>query len=193
MTEEESLQAAINEPVVLQAYDAHWPGMFEAERGRLLPLFSNAFIAIEHIGSTAVPGLAAKPVIDILGGVASMEAAKALVAPLCKQGYATSAEFNATLADRQWLMRWADGHRTHHLHLVVHGGPVWTQRIALSRCAARGPGTGLELCRAQDRAGREIPHRPRGLYRGQGGVCAVGMRRLSLCAPELGGYLLLSA
>jgi len=129
MTEEESLQAAINEPVVLQAYDAHWPGMFEAERERLLALFPHDFMAIEHIGSTAVPGLAAKPVIDILAGVASMEAARALVTPLCKQGYTTSAEFNATLADRQWLMRWADGRRTHHLHLVVHGGPVWAQRL----------------------------------------------------------------
>jgi len=129
MTEEESLQAAINEPVVLRAYDPHWPGMFEAERERLLSLFPHDFIAIEHIGSTAVPGLAAKPVIDILAGVASMDAARALVAPLCKQGYTTSAEFNATLADRQWLMRWADGRRTHHLHLVVHDGPVWKQRL----------------------------------------------------------------
>ena len=103
--------------------------MFEAERARLLSLVPNDFIAIEHIGSTAVPGLAAKPVIDILGGVASMEAAKALVARLCKQGYTASAEFNGTLTDRQWLMRWAGGHRTHHLHLVVHGGPVWAQRL----------------------------------------------------------------
>jgi len=129
MTDAESLQAAITEEVALRAYDPHWPGMFEAERERLLSLFPDDFIAIEHMGSTAVPGLAAKPVIDILAGVASMEAARALVAPLCAQGYTTSAEFNATLTDRQWLMRWANGHRTHHLHLVVHGGPVWDQRL----------------------------------------------------------------
>lgn len=80
MTEHESLQAAIHEEVALRAYDPHWPAMFEAERERLRLLFPDDFIAIEHMGSTAVPGLAAKPVIDILGGVASMEAARALVA-----------------------------------------------------------------------------------------------------------------
>lgn len=129
MTEQESLQAAIHEEVALRAYDPRWPGLFEAERERLLALFPDDFIAVEHIGSTAVPGLAAKPVIDILAGVASMAAARALVAPLCAQGYTASAEFNASLVDRQWLMRWAGGHRTHHLHLVVHGGEVWVQRL----------------------------------------------------------------
>jgi GrpB-like predicted nucleotidyltransferase (UPF0157 family) len=129
MTEQESLQAAIHEEVTLRAYDPRWPGLFEAERERLLALFPDDFIAVEHIGSTAVPGLAAKPVIDILAGVASMASARALVAPLCTQGYTASAEFNASLADRQWLMRWAEGHRSHHLHLVVHGGELWVQRL----------------------------------------------------------------
>lgn len=129
MTDPESLQAAIHEEVTLRAYDPRWPGLFEAERERLLSLFPDDFITIEHIGSTAVPGLVAKPVIDILAGVASMAAARALVGPLCAEGYTASAEFNATLVDRQWLMRWAGGHRTHHLHLVVHGGELWTQRL----------------------------------------------------------------
>ena len=95
----------------------------------LAPQLPARLINIQHIGSTAVPGLAAKPVIDILAGVVSMAAARALVAPLCTQGYTASAEFNATLVDRQWLMRWAEGHRSHHLHLVVHGAEVWTQRL----------------------------------------------------------------
>jgi GrpB-like predicted nucleotidyltransferase (UPF0157 family) len=68
-------------------------------------------------------------VIDMLAGVESMAAAEALLAPLCANGYTTSAEFNASLADRKWLMRWADGHRTHHLHIVVHGGAVWVERL----------------------------------------------------------------
>lgn len=123
------MQAAIHEEVVLQAYDPRWPGLFGAERERLLSLFPDTLVAIEHMGSTAVPGLAAKPVIDILAGVESMAAARALVVPLCANGYTASAEFNAALTDRQWLMRWEQGHRTHHLHLVVHGGPVWTQRL----------------------------------------------------------------
>ncbi len=129
MTDEESLQAAIHEDVALHAYSATWPAVFSAERERLMALLPGRFIDIQHIGSTAVPGLAAKPIVDLLAGVASMDVARALAEPLCRSGYTTSAEFNATLDDRQWFMRWAEGRRTHHLHVVVHGSPAWRQRL----------------------------------------------------------------
>ena len=129
MTDADSLHAAINEEVALQTYDSRWPDRFVAERDRLLALFPLVFVDIEHIGSTAVPGLVAKPIVDLLAGVESMAMAKSLTEPLCESGYATSVEFNATLTDRQWFMRWADGHRTHHLHIVVHGGPVWARHL----------------------------------------------------------------
>jgi GrpB-like predicted nucleotidyltransferase (UPF0157 family) len=94
-----------------------------------MSLYPTELVDVEHIGSTAVPGLQAKPIIDILGGVASMTVADALTEPLCRFGYTTSAELNATLSDRRWFMRWADGHRTHHLHLVVHRSAAWNQRL----------------------------------------------------------------
>ena len=71
----------------------------------------------------------AKPIIDILAGVESMAVAKSLAMPLCSSGYTTSAEFNQTLSDRQWFMRWADGHRTHHLHVVVHDSQTSHERL----------------------------------------------------------------
>lgn len=129
MTDAESLHAAIHEEVALQAYDAAWSDRFVAERDRLLALFPLIFVDIEHIGSTAVPGLMAKPIVDLLAGVETMAMARSLTEPLREAGYTTSAEFNATLTDRQWFMRCADGHRTHHLHIVVHGGPVWTRHL----------------------------------------------------------------
>lgn len=123
-----SLQQAIHEAVRLSPYDPSWPALFARERDRLLSLFPQ-LLAVEHIGSTAVPGLAAKPVIDLLAGVASMAAADALFDPLLVGGYTTSREFNASLHDRRWFMRAANGRRTHHLHVVVHAGPVWTDRL----------------------------------------------------------------
>lgn len=129
MTDEESLHSAIHEDVALHAYDVQWPAVFSAERERLRSLLPGRFIDIQHIGSTAVVGLTAKPIVDLLAGVESMDIARSLTEPLCRSGYTTSAEFNASLTDRQWFMRWAHGRRTHHLHVVVHGSPAWRQRL----------------------------------------------------------------
>ncbi len=130
LTEEQSLAAAINEPVSLQAHDPAWSRAFELERDRLQRVLPGVFVAIEHIGSTAVAGLVAKPIIDLLAGVESLDDADCWIDRLCHNGYTTSREFNATLGDRKWLMRWRDGHRTHHLHIVIVGGAPWSERLA---------------------------------------------------------------
>ncbi len=129
-SERRSLDAAINEAVVLCAHDPAWPAVFEAERDRLRALFPGGFVAIEHIGSTSVADLIAKPVIDIMASVSSWVGIDATIARLCEHGYTASREFNDTLTDRKWLMRWRDGHRTHHLHIVMADGPPWRARLA---------------------------------------------------------------
>lgn len=125
MNPQQSLQAAIHEEVRLFPHDPSWPEAYAVERRRLLSALPGVFIDVQHVGSTAVSGLTAKPIIDILAGVTSMAVAESVIAPLCDSGYTTSAEYNAALSDRKWLMRWADGRRTHHLHVVVQDGPVW--------------------------------------------------------------------
>ncbi len=129
MTDAESLQRAIHEDVALHPYDPQWPTRFLVERDRLLGLFPSQLLDVQHFGSTAVPGMPAKPIIDLLGGLASMAVADALIPTLLGAGYTTSAEFNATLSNRRWLMRWADGRRTHHLHLVVLNSQQWQHRL----------------------------------------------------------------
>ncbi|MDM0040509.1 GrpB family protein [Variovorax sp. J22G21] len=138
-TEAESLERAIHEEVALSPWDARWPAQFEAERARLMSLFPGQLIDVQHFGSTAIPGMTAKPVIDILAGVESMAVADALAGPLLQSHYTTSAGFNATLTNRRWFMRWADGRRTHHLHVVVHGGDEWQRRLRF-RDALRADG-----------------------------------------------------
>ena len=123
------LQAAIDEPLHIATYDPKWSEMFQHEKARLLRVFSADLVKIEHVGSTAVPGLDSKPIIDMLGGVRTMEVAQALLAPLREYGYVTPPECNSLLVDRRWLMRHAGGHRTHHLHLVVINEQGWNQTI----------------------------------------------------------------
>ena len=121
-------EKAIREDVQLAPYDPQWPTQFSLERERLLGLLPK-LRAVEHFGSTAVPGLSAKPIIDLLAGVDSMADADALFEPILSIGYTTSREFNAMLMDRRWFMRSADGRRTHHLHVVVLDGRAWFERL----------------------------------------------------------------
>jgi len=139
MTEQESLLAAIHEEVRLHPYDPSWPNRFETERQRLTSLLPGAFLGIEHIGSTAVPGMPAKPIIDLLAGVESMAVARSIAERICASGYTTSTEFNETLVDRMWFMRWAEGRRTHHLHVVVQDGKVWRAHLAFRDALRSNP------------------------------------------------------
>jgi GrpB-like predicted nucleotidyltransferase (UPF0157 family) len=139
MTEQESLFAAIHEEVKLHPYDASWPSKFATERERLTSLLPGVFHEVEHIGSTAVPGMHAKPVIDLLAGVESMAFAKSIAERICASGYTTSSEFNETLVDRMWFMRWADGHRTHHLHVVLQDSKVWQEHLAFRNSVRSSP------------------------------------------------------
>jgi GrpB-like predicted nucleotidyltransferase (UPF0157 family) len=127
MQANDSMAQAIHEEVRMAPHDSQWSAQFDAERTRLLDLFPSHCLTIEHIGSTAVPGLASKPIIDLMAGLNSGQTADEMLEPLCANEYCTSAEFNATLPDRRWLMRHAFGRRTHHLHLVIFGGPLWVR------------------------------------------------------------------
>ena len=122
---DELLSRAIAEPVALHPYDPAWPAAFVAKRARLTAI-APELLAVEHIGSTAVPGLSARPIIDILAAVSSLHVADLLLPRLCADGYVTSPEYNLTLPDRRWLMGHAIGRRTHHLHLLPLDSPYRT-------------------------------------------------------------------
>lgn len=99
--------------VEIVEYDPAWPARFGAERERIGPLLGGA--EIHHFGSTAVPGLAAKPVIDMIAlvGLDTHIAALTTVG-----GYQFPQAFNATLAHRRFLCYPGASVRTYHLHLV---------------------------------------------------------------------------
>lgn len=73
-------------PIVIADYDPAWPARFELERDRIQRALGDLAVRIEHFGSTAVPGLAAKPIVDLIVTVEDPED-EALVAPLEAAGY----------------------------------------------------------------------------------------------------------
>lgn len=82
---------------------------------------------IEHIGSTAVPGLLAKPVIDILAGVSSLEASRPAIEAAAAVGYCY---FPYRPDLEHWFCKPSAAFRTHHLHLMPFGTPQWSRPIA---------------------------------------------------------------
>ena len=134
--------------IVVADYDPAWTQAFAAERERLRPAVGKA--PIEHIGSTAVPGLPAKPIIDMVAGV---EDPAACIQPLLEHGYerAEWGDFGERLFLRR---RSADGTVTHHLSLTTVGSSYWDDHLAFRDALRANP----ELCErygdAQARPGR---------------------------------------
>ena len=109
-------------PVEIREYDPGWPAAFEEERALLESLIGEWRDGeIEHVGSTAVPGLAAKPVIDVMFGVQSLEASRPAIDVLTSHGYAYFPYKGDVM---HWLCKPSDEYRTHHLHLVPYQTPT---------------------------------------------------------------------
>lgn len=81
---------------------------------------------IEHVGSTAVPGMVAKPVIDVMFGVKSLEESKPAIEVLVENSY----EYWPYKTDlMHWFCKPSDAFRTHHLHLIPFESTLWRERI----------------------------------------------------------------
>ena len=110
------------------AYDPRWVGLFAVAERELRAALAPFVVEIEHIGSTAVPGLEAKPVIDIQVGVRTLEDSAKIVAAIESLGYEYVPEFEGELPDRRYFRRWASGRRSHQIHLVERSNTDWWDR-----------------------------------------------------------------
>jgi GrpB-like predicted nucleotidyltransferase (UPF0157 family) len=109
-------------------WDADWPRRFEEERVVIARALASWIVAdIEHIGSTAVPDLAAKPVIDIMTPVASLVASRDAIAAATAIGYLPYPYKPEVM---HGFCKPSPEYRTHHLHLVPYRGPLWFERLA---------------------------------------------------------------
>jgi GrpB-like predicted nucleotidyltransferase (UPF0157 family) len=116
-----------NAPIEVVAYDPAWPSRFKEERAVLEGLLRHWLVAdIEHVGSTAVPGLAAKPVIDIMVPVESLEASRGSIEAASHAGYI----YWPYKADvMHWFCKPSAARRTHHLHIIPFGSSLWVERL----------------------------------------------------------------
>jgi phosphoglycolate phosphatase len=117
-----------DEPIRLEAPDPSWPARFEVEREALEQAIGQWVDGgIHHVGSTAVVGLEAKPIIDILAGVSDLESARACFGPLAQLDYLYAPYLPEEM---HWFCKPDPAHRTHHLHLVPTGSRRYREELS---------------------------------------------------------------
>ncbi|MGW4426586.1 GrpB family protein [Streptosporangium sp. NPDC004631] len=118
----------IDEQVHIEPYDSAWPIRFDAEAGAIAAVIGSWITGgIHHVGSTAVPHLAAKPVIDIMVGVADLESSRPCIDMLTALNYWYE-PYRAEVM--HWFCKPRPSRRTHHLHLVPAGSPRFIDVLA---------------------------------------------------------------
>jgi GrpB-like predicted nucleotidyltransferase (UPF0157 family) len=121
------LAARGTQPIEVVDYDPRWPLRYQRERDRIAAALGEHAVAIEHVGGTAVPGLPAKPVIDIMVGVPDIERAGQAVAGLINLGYQYVPELESQLPERRYFRRGTP--ETHHVHMVAVSSDFWEEHL----------------------------------------------------------------
>jgi GrpB-like predicted nucleotidyltransferase (UPF0157 family) len=139
------------DPIVIADYDPAWPEAFERERAAIESALGDAIpsvVAIEHFGSTAVAGLAAKPVIDIMIGVQDVAAGVPCITPLVDLGYQCMGE--SGIPGRIFFRKGQP--RSHHVHVLPFGGQSWNRHLAFRDLLRQRP----DLAEKYARTKREL-------------------------------------
>ncbi len=118
-------------------YSAAWPDQFQREADRLRALLGDEVVAVHHIGSTSVPGLAAKPIIDVIPLVRSLATLDQRAAELEHAGYRAWGEYG--LPGRRLFTKDHAGYRTHNVHMYQAGDPDVVRHLAFPAFLRKHP------------------------------------------------------
>ncbi|MFE4525503.1 GrpB family protein [Cytobacillus firmus] len=132
----------MEKPVFIEEYTSDWVKQFQEEREILKEIIGEKVIAIEHIGSTSVEGLGAKPILDIAIGVNDLEVVSEFIEPLKQIGY--EFVYHKEFPERRFFRKgqWRAG--THHLHFYKFQGEHWNNQILFRNYLRNNPGVSKE-------------------------------------------------
>jgi GrpB-like predicted nucleotidyltransferase (UPF0157 family) len=158
----ERIERLGRETIEIVPHDARWRERFVEERDRLLDRFPALVRRVEHVGSTAVPGLSAKPIVDMLVEVRSLEDTTAQIVPVLEaDGY--DYLWRPTAGDDTppfyawFIKRNREGERTHHIHMVERDYPQWEALLFRDYLIAN-PGVARQYLEVKQRLAAEFPN-----------------------------------
>ncbi len=125
---EKSLKPVTPSDIVV-SYEPEWQGMYLEEKRRILEAIGHKVDAIEHIGSTSVPGMKSKPIIDILIAVQDLDLVASCVEPLRTIGYEYRPMNKEIIPDTEYFRKGSSGANTHHIRMVKAGSSLWSEYI----------------------------------------------------------------
>ena len=144
-------------PVEVVDYDERWPLDFQAESAGILPAVGPAAVALEHIGSTSVPGLAAKPIIDLLLGVRRLEDIDPYAGALRALGYEREVAAERMILGRRFFYKGPPHAETHHLHISEVGTRYWVEPLAFRDWLRAHPEDREEYARLKRELATSLP------------------------------------
>ena len=169
--------AASDEAVRIVASDPRWPVRFEQERTVLEAAIGTWIVdGVHHVGSTSVPGLDAKPIIDILVGVEDLESSRACFPALAGLQY-SYAPYRAE--QMHWFCKPDPKRRTHHLHLVPVASPRYRDELAFRDRLRASPETAAAYAQLKHRLARRFENDREAYTAAKGDFIEAALRQAS--------------
>jgi len=142
--------------IIIVDYDPLWKQQFEQEAHALRPIFGTQLVALHHIGSTAIPNMPAKPIIDIMPVVKDISQVDSLNPQFITLGYDPMGELG--LVGRRYFRKGGDEHRTHHVHVFAVGNPEVEKHILFRDYLIQHPDDATTYAAIKRQAAQDNPH-----------------------------------
>ena len=110
-------------------YNPNWKTNFESEYQLLTASIEEDEVFIEHIGSTSIEGMGAKPIIDMMMGLKNFETSRQHVTAIKAIGYEHVTKHDHLIPNRRYFTKKKDGIKTHHLHVVEYQSEIWNRHL----------------------------------------------------------------
>jgi GrpB-like predicted nucleotidyltransferase (UPF0157 family) len=177
------IDVAPNVRVVIVDYDQEWPRLFEAERSRVADALGEPGMKVVHMGSTSVPCLGAKPIIDIMVGVEDGAQADWVQKELEKVGYL---DVTPEPDNTEWFYCLGRGTRElyYHVHLVVEGSRHWGRQLAFRDYLRAHPDTAEEYYALKKRLSSQYGENRIGYTEAKTEFIEVVLKKMEESAPD---------
>lgn len=145
--------------VKLVSHNSKWKEIFQKEKQRLKKTFGNTIIAIEHVGSTAIPSIPAKPILDIDVGVISLKIARDMKKKFEKIGYEhrpfIPSKTIKELKEQELYVKGSEKSRTHYVHVTVYNSNYWKNDLLLRDYLCENPKRALAYAELKNKLAKK--------------------------------------